>query len=423
MMRPLFKSLIFTAVIAGITPAAYAQLTLEQCQAMAAAHYPLVKQYGIIEKTAGYTISSANRGYLPQLSAGGKSTYQSDVTTLPIKVPGITVTPPDKDQYQITAEASQVLWDGGAIGAQKDIARANALAEKKKLDADIYALRGRIDQLFFGILLLDEQLAQNETYRAELETNFRRIESYRDNGIANQSDCDALRVEILNAQQARASLAASRDSFRAILSAFTGIPAAEIISLVRPDGAVPAEESVTKRPELAAFDAQEKLIEAQKDAVRSASNPKIGAFLQGGYGKPGLNMLSNDPSSFYVAGGRFTWNLGTLYTRGNSLSSLNLAQKGIRVQKETFLFNNSLSVTRQRSEIAKLRTQIESDEEIISLRRGIRKAAEAKLENGAISVSDLVREMNAENLALQQKSFHQIQLLSAVYDLKNLLNE
>ena len=400
-----------------------AQLTVEVCQEKAKANYPLVKQYGLIEQTAQYNISNANKGYLPQLTLSAKGTYQSQVTKLPITIPNVTIPGLSKDQYQAVVEANQVIWDGGAISAQKKITNANTEVEKQKLEVDLYTLNERVNQLYFGILLINEQLRQNDILQKELQTNYNRIASYKQNGVANQSDLDALKVEQINTQQRETELKSTQKSYFIMLSALTGLTIDAKTELIKPEINLAILNATTNhRPEIGLFDAQNKLLESQKELLNAGNRPKIGAFVQGGYGKPGLNMLTNAFSDFYMGGIRLSWNLSGFYTQKNNLNKIEISKKVMDVQKETFLFNADLKTRQQQTEIEKLQSTLSNDDEIIRLRGNIKKSASAKVDNGTLSITDLIREINAEDQAKQLKSLHEIQLIMNVYQLKNNIN-
>ena len=398
-------------------------ITIESCQEKAKVNFPLIKQYGLIEQTARFNIDNINKGYLPQFSFSAKGTYQSEVTELPIKIPGMNLPGLSKDQYQAVIEANQLLWDGGAITAQKKVTITGYEVEKQKLEVDLFSLKERVNQLFFGVLMLNEQLKQNGLLKDELKTNYDRVAAYKKNGVANQSDLDAIKVEQLNAQQREAELRSSRKAFCQMLGILTGMIINDPASIVKPEINLSILETNNNlRPELAFFDAQNRLFESQKMQIKASDMPKLGLFAQGGYGRPGLNMLTNAFSDFYIGGIRLTWNFGGLYTQKNNFKKLEINKKSNELQKEIFLFNSEVKTKQEVNEIEKLQSVIGSDDEIIQLRQNIKKSATVKLDNGTITVSDLIREINAENQAKQMKSVHEIQLLMAIYQLKNESN-
>lgn len=407
-------------------------ITLDECQTKAKANYPLVKQYDLIEQTAQYNISNANKGYLPQLTLSAKATYQSDVTQIPavlsqtlstIAKKDISFQSLSKNQYQAVVEANQILWDGGVISAQKKTTNAGTEVEKKKLEVDLYALNDRINQLYFGILLLNEQIKQNNILQSELETNMNRISAYKQNGLANQADLDALKVEQLNANQHETELRSTRKSYFIMLSAFTKLKIDENTEFSKPEINLSLLNDTTNhRPEISLFEAQNKIYESQKLLLNAGNLPKLNAFVQGGVGDPGLNMFKPGLSPFYIGGLRLSWNFSGLYSQKNNIRKLDISKKTTDIQKETFLFNNDLANKQQRTEIEKLQSTLSSDNEIIRLRENIKKSASVKVDNGTLTVTDLIREINAEDQAKQLKSLHEIQLIMSVYQLKNNIN-
>jgi len=409
-------------------------LTLDSCRQKAHANYPLLKQYGLIEKTADYNLSNANKAYLPQLNFAVKATYQSDVTEIPASlsqaISQLTGKPfsfpsLSKDQYQAVLEVNQLIWDGGLTSAQKKGIKASTEAEKQKLEVDLYALNDRINNLYFGIMLINEQLKQNNILQDELSVNNSKIEALKQNGVAQQSDVDAIKVEQINARQRETDLKTMRQSYLQMLSAFTGLEITENTKLEKPLLPETGTSAENNRPELFLFDAQNKILDSQRDAIYAANKPKVGLFVQGGYGRPGLNMFTSEFSTFYIGGVRLSWNLSGFYTQKNNLNKIDVSKKNVEVQKETFLFNNNLISKQQQNDIndiEKLKLTLKNDGEIIELRSNIKKSAEAKVTNGTFTVTDLLREINAENMSRQAQALHEIQLYMAVYQLKNNIN-
>lgn len=397
-------------------------LTIESCQEKAKVNYPLLKQYGLIEKTAQYNLSNANKAYLPQLNLSARATYQSAVTNLPITLPGVVIPELSKDQYQAAVEVSQVIWDGGVTTAQKKSIKAATEADKQKLEVELYALKDRVNQLFFGTMLLNEQLKLNAILQDELAINYKRIEALKQNGVANQTDLDAIKVEQINALQREIELMSTKKSFLEMLAAFTGIGIDNNTVLEKPTLPSIKLNPDVNRPELALLNAQSNFLESQTDMIKAGNLPKLGAFIQGGYGKPGLNMLSNEFSAFYIGGLRLSWNLSGIYTQKANLEKIQLSKKNVDVQKETFLFNNNLQTKQQQNEMDRLKSNIKNDDEIIRLRENIKKSSEKKVENGTATITDLLREINAENIAKQTKLMHEVQLYIAVYQHKTITN-
>jgi outer membrane protein TolC len=365
-----------------------------------------------------------------QLSA--KATYQSEVTEIPIDFSklGLPIEIPslDKDQYGASLDLSQTLWDGGAAAAKKKGIRARAEADEKEVEVSLYAVRERINQLFFGILLCDAMIEQNRLFRNELQINHERVENLIRSGLANQSDLAVVRVEQLKAEQALTQILYGRKTYLNMLSAFIGEKLEDSVRLQKPDslnltglGDLLGLESA--RPEISLFDANLANLVASKSELNATLMPKLGLFLTGGYGKPGLNMLKNEFSAYYIGGVRMTWNFGAFYTRKNSLRQIETNRNAIEVQRETFLFNTALSQTGKENEISKFRDLLRSDDEIVELRSSVKKASEIRLENGTLNAADLMRDITAEQLARQERTVHEIEMLQAIYNLKFITNK
>lgn len=398
-------------------------ITLTQCYEWARANYPQIRQYGLIGQTEQYNLSNAVKGWLPQVTVNAKATYQSDVTQLPFDadklsavVPGLEIPTLSKDQYQVVAEVSQNIWDGGTIHTTRQLTRAQAEADRKQLESDLYTLNDRVNQLYFGCLLQEELIRQNSLFQKELQINIGRITAMMENGVANQSDRESMEVELLNARQKEIELKASRAAFGRMLSAMIGKPYDKDRILEVPYVPGNPLSGEINRPELKALDAKSYALELQNKQITSGLMPRIGAFVQGGYGRPGLNMLEDSFNPFYIAGMRLSWNMGKLYTLKNDRRKVATTLQQVEVQRETFLFNTSLELMQQNTEIQKISDLMKADDEIIRLRTSIKKAAEVKLANGVISVTDLIREINAEDMAKQAAAAHRIQYLNAIYN-------
>ncbi|MDR1631593.1 MAG: TolC family protein [Dysgonamonadaceae bacterium] len=415
------RLIVLLILFAGLSPDAFPQLTIEECQEKARNNYPLIKKYSLIEQSKDYNLSNAQKAYLPQLQASAKVTYQSSVVEIPIRIPGLDVPVLHKDQYMAVAEANQLLWDGGAIRSQKRIIEARSEVEKKQLEVELYAIEEQVNQLFFGILLFDAKLKQNQVLANELERSHVKVAGYLENGIANATDLDAVKVEQLNVKQAHIQLQATRASYVDMLALMIG-ETLDGVSFLRPAIALPDVSLLNNRPELQLFDAQNNLFDSQKNLIRSSYMPKLGLFVQGGFGRPALNMLSNVFEPFYIGGIRLNWNFGSLYTQKNDLRKIEVDKHLVNTQRELFLYNIRLAESRENKDIKRIRDLMKDDDEIIALRENIREAAEAKVSNGTMTVTDLLQEISREDVARHTRAAHEIELLMAIYRLRLVVN-
>ena len=398
--------------------------TLEECQRAAENNYPLIRQYGLIDKTTELTVDNIQKGWLPQVSALAQVTYQSDVISWPDQMKtmmtgmGIDMKGLRKDQYKIGVDVNQIIYDGGAMSSQKAIAREQGSVQKAQNDISMYQIRNRVNEMYFSLLLLNEQIKLNNDLQKLLEGNERKLTSMVNGGTAAKSDLQSVKAERLNAVQQATNLTSQKQMLQRILSAFCGMEVRDVRKPVVPYKG--ARKRSEHRPELTALDAQIGLLNAREKALDAAMKPKLGIFAQGYYGYPGLNMfedmMSHNWSLNGIIGARLTWNIGALYTRKNDKAKLQLQRSLTESNREVFLFNNNLEQIQQNDNIERFRKLMAGDEEIISLRSAVRKSAESKLSHGIIEVTDLVREINAENAARVQQSVHEIEMLKEMYE-------
>ena len=405
--------------------------TLEECQQAAERNYPLIQQYGLIEKTTELTVANILKGWLPQVSASAQATLQSDVTAFPDKMQqmyqtmGINMEGLKKDQYRVGVDVQQTVFDGGAIRSQKDIARQQGEVQRAQNEVNLYYVRKRVNEMYFGLLLIDEQIKLNKDLQELLAQNEKKLVAMVKGGTAAESDFQNVKAERLNVVQQMMGLLAQRSALMRMLGAFCGIEVKETVKPAVQCSMVNGQLE-GQRPELRAIDAQLRLADAQEKALDAALMPKLGMFAQGFYGYPGYNMFEDMMKRRFswngMIGARLTWNIGGLYTRKNDKAKLNVQRDMFNVQRETFLFNNNLEQIQQNENIECYKKLMADDEEIISLRSSIRKAAESKLSHGIIDVNDLVKEINNENAARVQQSVHEIEMLKEIYNLKYTVN-
>ena len=405
--------------------------TLDECRALARENYPEIKQYDLISQTEDYSVSNAKRAWIPQFVLSAQATYQSATVTYPEALSkmltsyGMENVGIQKDQYKIALDLYQNIWDGGMAKANEDIAKAEAAAQRSTIDVNLYDLYSRIDNLYFGILLLSEKQNQTKMRIELLENNLNKIKSFVRNGVAMQADADALEAELMVARQQLDQIITSEDAYRQMLSIFIG---KELTAgpLTRPEEASPLSYE-NNRPELQLFEAKLGQLEAQKKAITATIMPRFNLFAQGFYGYPGLDMFKAMSSTDWhldgIVGIKMQWNLGSFYTYKNNLDKLETAVQTLAVQKEVFEFNTSLKTTQEDKEITRLKKAIATDQQIVKLRESVRKAAESKLRNGEINTTDLLQKITDENVAIQNKTSHEIELLQAEYRLKHTLNQ
>ena len=395
--------------------------TLEQCQEAAERNYPLIKQYDLINRTTDVNVSSILRGWLPQISVNAQVSYQSDVTSWPDKIQamyqtiGIDMKGLKKDQYRIGIDLNQVLYDGGVMDSRKRIARAEGDVQTAETEVTLYQIRQRVNEMYFSLLLLNEQIALNNDLSRLLMENENTVDALYRRGIAAESEVFTIRAEQLDVKQKETTLLSQKRALQLMLSLFCGI---EVSAPVKPDEV--KSEGMGDRPELKLVDSQICLLNAQQRALNTGLTPRLSLFATGFYGYPGYNMfedmLSHKWSWNGMVGARLTWSIGALYTRKNDKAKFQLQRERAENNREVFLFNNRMEQIQQLAQTERIKQLLKDDEELIRLRSAIRQASESKMANGVISVSDLLKDINRENAARVQQSMHEIELLKVQYE-------
>jgi len=398
-------------------------LTLQQAYDLAQQNYPLIKQRELIKLTSEYSVDNLGKGFFPQINLLGQATYQSAVTQVKLPAPGIFIEPLSKDQYRIIGDLNQLIYDGGAIKQQKNIQELSGHVEEQRVEVELYKLKERINQIFLGVLFLDEQLKQVDLVKADLNSGIKRVEAQVNNGTAFRSNLNVLQAELLKAEQRAIELKASRKGYIDVLSLFINQQLPEDFPLVKPNGQGSVLNGDIQRPELKLYATQEKLLGDQFKLVGSRNKPKASLFLQAGYGRPGLNLFTNDFDFFYTSGIRLNWSIGGLYTQKDEKKIIELNQRSVDIQKEVFILNTNTQLKQQQAEVLKWQKLVATDNDIIDLRIKVKEAARAQLENGIISANDYLREVNAEDQARQTLIIHDLQLLQAQINYQTILGK
>jgi len=432
-------------------------LKIDDCYRLAKENFPLVKQYELIEKTREFSIENAQKAYLPQFGIYGQVTYQSDVTKIPLNFEALkpilgnnvpTIPEMSKDQYKLYGDISYSLTDLATTKNQKDLIKANAEIEAQKIEIELYKLRERINSLFFGILLIDAQIAQTELVKKDIQNGIERAEVAIVNGVALRSAADNLKAELLKTKQRTTELRATRKGYSDMLSLFIGKKIDEKTVFEPPTpchlngngsdevksplgnlgvrdsggGKSPLGDLGVNRPEIQLFNLQNQAFELQNRLITNKNLPRVSLFFQGGFGKPALNMFSNNFDPYYFTGARLSWNLSGFYFYKNERKQIGIYQRGVQIQQETFLFNTNLVLRQQNAEISKMQELIADDSEIIRLRENVKNAAQTKLENGTATTNDYLIAVNAEDQARQNRILHEIQLVMYQYNVKFMIN-
>ena len=404
--------------LAAVASATAQALSIDSCYVLAKKNYPLIRQYELIEKTKEYTLSNANKAYLPQLSITAIEGYIFG--ELPSLGPASGETESSDFKFIGVAQLNQTIWDGGATKTQKRIITASSEAEKASLDVTIYDLHDRINQLYFGILLVDEQLVQMEVQNTILGNNINRIKQLSDNGLAYKTDLEEIKVEQLKLNQHKTELKYVRNGYVMMLSLLIGVKITEPIILQKPALNDPLPDFQITRSELSLYKSQRNMVNAQSDLQRVTRMPKIGLLGAGVMLAPGIGSGDNGMTSIGVAGLSATWSIGGFYKRGNEKQLTELSVAKINLQEETFLFNTKIQLAQTSADVEKQKAILRGDEEIISLRKSIRESYQLKYDTGSGSLMDFLNATEKESEARSQKALHEMQLLITISEHKTI---
>lgn len=409
---------LLATVTALLSLSVSAQVTLDECKTSARDNYPAVKQYRLIELSRDYTMDNASKAWLPKVSVAAGAVAMTDIMENTVAGTAADVS---NEIYGAMFQVNQTIYDGGTTAARKRVTRAEADVEKGRLDVTMYDINSRVEELFFGILTIDEKLKQIQLLQNDLELSMRTVNGMINGGLANQSDKDAIKVEQLKASQQESSLTTSRAAYVRMLAAFTGKDMSADTQFKKPSEiTTPALETITnRRPELEYYSARLRLLDEQRHTLDTKLRPQLSFFGAAVYHNRINDLLKNGT---LAAGVTLSWNIGALYTRKNDIRNIETQKLQTESQRETFLLNTRMQNENSYGNINGLKKLIALDDEIITLRENIRQTTEKKVENGTETVNELLRHINAVSEARQTKAMHEIVLIRELYSLRHTNN-
>lgn len=399
----------------GTSFAADAQdLRLKQCWDKAEQNYPRAKDKPEYEQVARLRIRNQKSGYYPRLDANAQATYQSDVTSIDVSkipIPNFSIVPSPKDQYKLTLDLSQLVWDGGSIKASKEMELASLAANSSQIDVDIYTLKGRVAQLFFGVALKKEQVRLQKMLKDNLEEKLKTTESMVRNGASLKANEMMIKAEILNLQQEIASAESDKQGMIDALSILMGDELSYNANFLWNEPSVVE----TSRPEFALFKTQKDMLETANLSYNARRMPKVSAFGQVGYGQPGLNMLSTGFNSYYYVGIRATWNIFDWNSTKHDRQSIKLQQNMVDNKQAAFELTRSMDLAQESKNNSKYADLIKTDERLIEARQEVAKAYSVMYDNGAINASEYIgRQTELKQAELNREMHRVMQALSSV---------
>ena len=413
------RLLFFIVIFLTILPVRSQEITLAACQEQARANFPLTRQQGLIDQVTKNTIEALMAQYFPQFRLSGQASYQSDVTKIDLNMPDgfpkIDIPTPERDQYKLYLDVSQTIFGGGSLGVQQQFTKAEAEVNKQRIEVELYKLRDKINQVYFGILLADEQQKQTDILKNDLNTALEKVKVMVKNGVSLETNQFNLEAELITINQNIKNIELGRSALLEILGKLIGKDLDKETQLTKP-GTIRLKSDFV-RPELTLIDLQKNTLSLQNLQLAAQNVPEISLFLQGGWGKPALNLFSTKFEPYYLGGVRLQWNISRLYTILRERRIIETRLKMYDVEKDMFTMNNDIEQTQQLSKINQLNLSLKSDDELIALRSKIKQTSQVQLENGVITSADFIRDANAENQARQKKALHEMQLILEQYHL------
>jgi outer membrane protein TolC len=389
------------------------KIFLDSCYAWARSNYPNLKQAGIRNEITGLQKENIKANYLPQISLNGQATYQSDVTGINIPQSNISIPRPSKDQYKAFAEIQQSIWDGGLTAANIRLEEAILLNHLNQLEVELYRLNEQVSQAFFTVLTAEKQMEVLHAQKMVLGERLKIIESGVRHGTSEKTPALVIRAEILNLIQNELQMESIKNTGIHMLSVLTGRNIDSSSNFQYNRHTLVADDHF-KRPEFKLFESQRQQFGYQMEITEKSRNPKVFSFGQAGYGKPGLNMLSNQFDTYYLIGAGIRWNPFDWSKTARQKKVLQLQQEMVDTGQETFMQNINLLLARQKEEVNKLQKVLQTDKELLSIRSEVTKAAASRLDNETITTSEYIREVQLETVAKLNHELHNIQLSEAI---------
>ena len=401
--------LFFLSMMTPLLLSAQQVLTLEECYALAEKNYPLAKQKGLLEEKMQSEIKILEREKLPKLDLNAQSTYQSEVIRFPGELANATIEPPNNDQYRATMDINQLIYNGGNIEANARLKQAELKTKQQEVEVNLYQIKSRINAIYFNVLLLQEQDKLLLSKKEELQERLEEMESGIKNGMVLLATSQMLQAEMLLLEQKSIQNSFDRKKALESLTLLTGTEMNTFAPLASPDILMLSKAPLT-RPELSLFDFQEHQLEASKELITRENAPRIFGFAQAGYGNPGLNMLDNSFQEFYMLGIRFNWRLFDWGSSKEKIRTVDALKKMVATERETFVLNNQLKLEEAWEDLNKYREIMDRDAAIVSLREAVLTAKTSEFQNGTITSSEYIAELNKLYEAKINQQLNEIRL-------------
>jgi len=390
-------------------------LSLFECQKMARENAPRLKDLNIIQQMGEVNLDQAGSSWYPSLELNGKFSYQSDVVTVALTDPSIPAEFPEvpHDQYGLNLDISQNLYDGGISKGMKDYELALMAANLQQVEVDLYKVKGKVNQFYFAILLLQEKRKSLEIHLENLQARFEAVQTAVENGTLLETELDVIEVEKLKVKQSLIEVDSRKRSYAGALALLCGKRIDDNMVLEYPDFDAPVNDAVL-RPELRLFELKDKSMEAGKELAGKKRMPILYAFGQAGYGKPGYNMLSGEWDTYYMVGAGLKWKIWDWNTTSREKQLIGYQQQILQNQRTSFDREIESLMVQEEARIEQYRKTMEVDEQVLELQKKISEQAAVKLDHGTMTATDFVTELNKESIARNTLATHQVMLMQSI---------
>ncbi|WP_138430535.1 TolC family protein [Fodinibius saliphilus] len=415
----ILASILFIATFTA-DPAPSDSVGLQYCYDSVSETYPVAKKIDLQRKITALNKKIINTGYYPQLNIGAKASYQSEVTEFGI--PGMATAPSvSKDQYEAKVNVTQNIFNGGAVGIQKELEHAKGMQDIHEIEVEMHQVRSQINQVYFGILLSKQQQEVNGLLIDNLKEQLASVKAKVQNGVLLRSQQNILEAELIKAQQDSATIQSTIRASYKVLSEIINDDISPSTPLTLPKVNVSYRSLQPKRAEYDLFDATQKLMEQRKELVETKKLPKVSAFGSAVYGRPGYNFLNDDFHEYYMVGIQLQWSLFNYLNSDRELQALNIEQKKIEQNRKAFNRQLNSQLERIGERLTVIRENIKGDKQIIKLRKQVVKESASKLKNGSITATEYVTELNQANKAKLSLFINQVKLSEAQIEYATVL--
>lgn len=398
-------------------------ITLRDCYDMAAKRSSLAGEKEAYNSIWQLKDENLSKSWLPSFDANGSLVYNSEVVDLSkqfagLPMPAVPLMP--HDQYKLTIDINQMIYDGGVVKKTRAAEQADLKVNQQMTETDLYKLRSQINSCYFSILLIERQKELLGNYSELIGKRLKSMQSALENGMILKSDIDVMSSEKIKIELQLNEAEIRRSSLISVLSDLTGQPIAPGSTFILPQIA-DQHDTLLLRPELMVFDLRKEQLEAGLGVIATKRLPKAFGFATLGYGNPpGSNFFRDEFAPYYIVGAGIKWNIWDWNKVKNEKQQIKLQQVILENRKSDLTDNLRRSLDLKESEIRSYENAISRDEELIGLRKRITASAESQYGNGSITATELLNEMNSEKQAEINSEIHKINLEMAKVEYLNI---